>query len=321
MGSLTEKILNFPPDSAVIGLDVGGSKLYSALSDLSGRLREERKETWTPGSEDVLRRIISRIDALLSAAERDSRKVLGVCVGAPGVTRADEGIVSHATALGWHELPLGAILSERFNLPVAVENDVNLAAVGEWGFGLARGCSSLALVAVGTGIGCGVVIDGKIHRGSHHSAGEIGYLPPDVTALGKEYRGFGPLESFASGPGIALRAEMIFRERGWAVPANGLSAEMIFQSAREGKDWALKVVDETVDYLCLAAAAISTVLDPDAIVIAGGVARSADLIIEPMQRKLKGAVPAPPRILASNLGPRAAVLGSVIRVVDIVKKM
>jgi glucokinase len=237
-------------------------------------------------------------------------------VGAPGVTLYERGVVTWAPSLGWRDLPLKDILQERFGFPVVVENDVNLAALGEYGFGAARHTSSAACIAIGTGIGAGIVIDRKIYRGFNQSAGEVGYLLPDVSYLGQRYEGFGALESFASGSGVERRARQMLQQQNLPLPEQGPSAEVVFKAARLGEPWARQVVAETVDYLAFTVAVISIVLDPQVIVLGGGVSRSADMLIEPILSRLEGVTPARPNLVPSSLGSRAAVFGAIMLVLD-----
>jgi len=240
----------------------------------------------------------------------------GIGVGAPGVTLSGPGVVVWAPGLGWRDLPLKRLLTERFGLPVCVENDLNAAALGEYGFGVARGTPNLVCLSIGTGIGAGILIAGKLYRGHNQGAGEVGYLLPDPGYLGRRYDEFGALEGAASGPGIAARAQRLLAAEGHALAGQPLTAEDVFRLAREGEAWAQRIVGETVDYLSQAIAAISALLDPEAIVLGGGVARSADLLIEPIRVRLDGVVPFVPRILASDLGPQAVVLGAIMLVLD-----
>ncbi|MCS7248336.1 MAG: ROK family transcriptional regulator [Anaerolineales bacterium] len=302
---------------AVIGLDLGGTKMYGTVADLCGTIQAEVYRASVPSHPDEnLNLTIEMIEELLQVPRREGQKVLGIGVGAPGVTLFDEGIVIWAPSLGWRDLPLRDLLAQRFGLEVVVENDVNLAALGEYGFGVAKGASSLVCLAVGTGIGSGIVLDRKIYRGYHQSAGEVGYLLPCREALGKRYEHFGALESLASGTGVVQRAQELIRARGLAVELESLTAEKVFDLARSGVDWAQALVDETVDYLALVIAAISVVLDPEVIVLGGGVSRSADVLVEPILNRLQGCLPAPVRLVVSNLGYRAAVMGAIMLVLD-----
>jgi predicted NBD/HSP70 family sugar kinase len=300
------------PGYAVIGVDLGGTKMFGALSDLAGAISYETYQIHNDnGGANVLEGLFAMIEHLLDAPRPDGQRIRGIGIGAPGITRSPEGVVIWSPQLNWRDLPLKDILTERFRLPVFVENDVNLAALGEWGFGVAAGARSLVVMAIGTGIGAGIVIDGAVYHGAHQAAGEVGYLLPGPAFLGRRYDGFGAFESLASGPGIAARAEHVLAAGAPMRIAEHLTAEMVFAEARGGATWAQRVVDETVDYLAIAVANIAALLDPDVVVFGGGVSASADLLIEPVRRRLDGIVPYSPRLAASNLGPRAAALGAV----------
>jgi glucokinase-like ROK family protein len=317
-GGRPRRMLEFNHNGyAVIGLDLGGTKLFGTISDLGGQIQAERYMAWQENSpEACLDQVKDLIDDLLSSPRPDDQKVLGIGIGAPGITYFEEGVVAWAPSLGWRDLPLKELLNQRFHLPVIVENDVNLAAMGEYSFGAGRGTTSMVCITVGTGIGAGIVFDRKIYRGHNHSAGEIGYLPTDIACMGQKYEGFGALESLASGLGIEKRAIKLFNESNWPIPADGLSAENIFQNCREGEAWAKKLVDETIDYLSMAIAAIGITVDPEIIVIGGGVSNSADLLIPGIHVRLDGVIPVRPNLVVTDLGSRAAVMGAISLVLD-----
>ena len=303
-------------NSAVIGLDLGGTKMYGTIANLGGTIQREVYETWGEnGAENALEKVFELTDNLLTTPLPQGQRIRGIGLGVPGVTFSDTGVVSWAPSLKWRNLQLKQIFEERYQVPVIVENDVNLAALGEYGFGVARGASSLVCMAIGTGIGAGIVIDRKVYRGFHSSAGEVGYLPPDISYLGRRYADFGALESLASGTGIASRGRElkgIDQEQAF----KDLTAEEIFDAARGGQAWAKNVVEETVSYLSLVIAAISLLLDPEVIVLGGGVARSADVLIEPILENLEGVIPVVPHLVQSDLGYRATVLGAILMVLD-----
>jgi glucokinase-like ROK family protein len=317
-GGRPGNLLKFNADGyAVVGLDLGGTKMFGTVADLGGNVQSEIYRPWVSNSPDeALEQVCVLITDLLARPRPRQQKIRGIGIGAPGVTLFESGVITWAPSLGWRDLPLKDILTERFGMPVVVENDVNLAAMGEYGFGAARGASSAACIAVGTGIGAGIIIDRKIYRGFNQSAGEVGYLPPDVSYLGRPYDTFGALESIASGIGIERRARRLLQSQNSVLPAQGLSAEDVFKFARLGEAWAQQVVDETVDYLAFAIAVISAVLDPEIIVLGGGVARSADMLIDPILFKLEGVIPIRPNLVQSKLGFRAAVLGAIMLVLD-----
>ena len=300
---------------AVVGVDLGGTKMFGTVADLAGHVQHEITiNRGDDGPSEPLERLCELIQKLLEAPRPLEQRIRGVGIGAPGITLSQEGIVTWAPSLGWRNLPLKEIITDRFHIPVFVENDVNLAALGEWGFGAGRGARSLVCITVGTGIGAGIVIGGGLHRGHNQAAGEIGYLPPGPAFLGRHYDQFGALETLVSGNGVAERGRQLLKKEGLPIPAAGLSAEDVFAAARRGESWAQRVVDETVDYLSLAIASVSTVLDPELIVLGGGVARSVDLLIEPILKRLDGVVPYVPRLVASPLERRAAVMGAIMLV-------
>jgi glucokinase len=299
----------------VLGVDLGGTKMYGAISDLSGKIIEEMDagRHGTTGEESY-NRLVDLIDTLLVSPRLEGRKVRGIGVGAPGITLHQEGIVEWAYALNWHNFPLKDRLVERYNLPIIVDNDVNLAALGELWFGAGQNAQNMILVAIGTGIGAGIIINRALYRGSHEASGEIGHMIPGCEFLGKDYLDFGALESVASGTGIAERARNYFKSHPGLVSRDKLSAEEVFKAARDRQEWAWTIVNEVVDYLAIALANLAVAFDPDLIVLGGGVARSADLLVAPILQRMKSSIPAPPKIVVSTLGLRAAAMGAVTNV-------
>jgi glucokinase len=299
----------------VLGVDLGGTKMYGAISDLSGKIIEEMDagRHGTTGEESY-NRLVTLIDTLLASPKLQERKVRGIGIGAPGITLHKEGIVKWAFTLNWQDFPLKARLAERYGLPIIVDNDVNLAALGELWFGAGQNAQNMILVAIGTGIGAGIIISRALYRGSREASGEIGHMIPGREFLGKDYLDFGALESVASGTGIAERARIILNSNQKQTSGNKLLAEDVFEAARKNQDWAWSIISEVVDYLAIAIANLSVTFDPELIVLGGGVARSADLLVEPILNRIKKAIPTPPEIVVSSLGLRAAAMGAVTNV-------
>jgi len=297
-----------------IGVDLGGTKLYGAVADMAGNILTESliQRHKTSGSESYSI-VVKLIESLLVfAKEQKGRKVRGIGVGAPGITFYEEGVVQWAPSLDWRDFPLREKLHQHFHLPVILDNDVNLSALGEMWFGAGQNVKNLVLITIGTGIGAGIVIDGAVYRGSHLTAGEIGYLIPDLSHLGKPRIGFGALESLASGTGIAERAQQVKKKVRSGEDNSGITSEDVFDAYRRGESWSRPVVKETIRYLAQAIAAISVCLDPDIIVLSGGVSHSADLLINPILDLIKDVIPIQPEIVVSTLGHKAAVMGAII---------
>lgn len=315
-GGRRRSLVEFNPDPhVVIGVDLGGTKFFGAVANLGGVILDEVNfvNHGTSGDESF-ECVVELIEMLLHSTQLEGKYIRGIGVGAPGVTLHQEGIVTWAPSLNWRDYPLKERLTKRFPLPVIVDNDVNLAALGELWFGAGQGYQNMVLISVGTGIGAGIVIDGALYRGAHEASGEVGYILPDRSFLGKEYPGFGALELLASGTGIAERAKKVAKDNGYQFLGEDLTAEEVFNAARQGEKWAKVVVDETVDYLAIAVASICSVFDPELVILGGGVARSADLLIEPILERIKGGVPVKPQLVASTLGRRAAVMGAITNV-------
>ena len=298
----------------VIGIDLGGTKIYGAVADFNGNiLHEIREEHQKTQAEESLELLCEIIDQLLTFSESTDLPVRGIGIGVPGVVQPDTGVVSIAPALDWKDFPLKSQLEERYEHPIAIDNDVNLAALGEMWFSTQENENNLVLLTIGTGIGAGIIINGAVYGGSHNLAGEVGYFLPDRSCLGKKYPGFGALELLASGTGIANRARMALVDSMAPEQLEKLTANDVFDAVRRGEEWATVVLDETVDYLAQLIGAISTIFDPDVILLGGGVSRSADLLIEPICSRLEGTLLLVPKIRASQLGYRAAVMGATIR--------
>ena len=306
--------------NAIIGVDMGGTHIVGALADLGGNILQKASlpSSSGEGQKDGLEQLIKVIQHLLSNPRLEDQELRGIGIGAPSITLHQEGIVVWAASLGWKDLPLKKILEDRFQVPVFVENDVNLAALGESWYGTGKDIDDLVCVSIGTGIGAGIVIGGKLYRGYSEAAGEAGYLVPDSSYLGKHYEQFGCIETLSAGPGIVRRALAAIERDGDTLlrelvggDLKALTAEKVFEAARSGDLLAQEVVDETVDYLSIIVANVAAILNPELIVLGGGIARSADLLIEPIRQRVEGVVPVMPLIKASELGENAAVMGAI----------
>jgi glucokinase len=297
----------------VLGVDMGGTKIYGALSDIGGNILDEVNiaHHGTNG-EDSFNRLTTLIDSLLASPKLAGRQVHGIGVGAPGITLHKEGIVTWANTLHWKDFPLKQRLSELYQLPITVDNDVNLAAMGELWFGAGQNVQNMVMIAIGTGIGAGIVIDG--YRGASEASGEIGNMLPGSEFLGKNYQDFGALESVASGTGIAERARIALKGKRTSEELENLTAEDVFEAAKQRQEWAWTIIKETVDYLAIAIANLAVAFDPELIILGGGVSRSADMLVEPILQRINGTIPTLPKLVVSSLGLRAGVMGAITNV-------
>jgi glucokinase len=307
--------------SRLIAVDMGGSHITVALSYPDGQIisRTEVRSDFTPDDpESNLAQLFQLLDDSLEELTPDSGAVLAM--GVPATLNSETGIVNDAPILGWVDLPLKTILEERYRLPTLIENDVNLACLGEAKFGTGQAARNLVCMMIGTNIGGGIILDGKLYRGSNGAAGEIGWMVPDPTLLGQVCTVFGGLERYAGGRGIATRAQEFFKQNGTinsqilqAVHGNinSIRSEHVFEAALRADPVAQTVLDKAIDYLAVSIANIISLFDPELIVISGGVARSGEILIEGVRERIKGLVLHHPPLLLSVLGEDAVLYGAL----------
>jgi predicted NBD/HSP70 family sugar kinase len=296
-----------------------GRKMWAALADLRGEVLARRKLDSLTGEAGV-QQLIGVIEDLRNEAIRLSIPVLGVGLGIPSTILSPQGIVTWAPVLEWRLLPLKDRLEAATGLPVVVENEVNLITLGEMWRGAARGVRNLVCLTLDWGIGAGLVLDGHLYRGSHGAAGEVGYLIPNEACLGRRYEVFGCLESLAGGDRIM---QMVRDGLDGGEPSSlsaqvkqnrdDLTLEMVLESARLGDPLACKAVNGTVEYLSIAVANLVCIVDPDRIVLSGGLGEYGDLFAGPIREKIAGAIPTEylPEIIPSSLKLDAAVFGAI----------
>ena len=318
-GGRRRPLLEFNADGyIVLGVDMGGTeKMYGALSEIGGNIINEANiDRQGASGEECYSLLIKLIDTLLASPGLKGRRVRGIGVGAPGITHHREGVVKWAYALNWKDFPLKERLVKRYKLPITVDNDVNLAALGEYWFGAgqSKNIQNMVMIVDGAGIGAGIIINGSLYRGSSEASGEIGHMVPGREFLRKSLSDFGGLESAASGTAMIEMARAALKSRKDAPNLNHLRADHIFESAQRGEKWASAIINEVVDYLAIAVANLSVSFDPELIVLGGGVTSFANMLVEPILHRLEGVIPTPPRLVVSNLGVRATVMGAIITV-------
>ena len=310
----------------LIGIDIGGTTTKIALVTNDGELIEKCVIP-TPGSDDgtFLRVSVTKtVERLLVKHHLSKASVAGIGVGAPGPVNQSAGIFYELTNLNWQDhFPVRDILQTSTGLPVIINNDANCAALGEMWRGAGMGSRDLICLTLGTGIGSGVIVNGNIVQGVRGAAGEIGHFPSVVTDgapcnCGKT----GCLETVASATGmVRLMAERIKDKRDRSekltslLNENGsISAKVIFELAGIGDETALEVVTEAAQYLGVACASMANLLNPEKIILGGGVAKAGDLLLHPVKSTYaKHAFPASAsatEITLARLGNDAGVIGA-----------
>lgn len=282
----------------VLGIDIGGTNL------VVGSVAEDGSALYALGSEptgaeagerDVLDRLIHLAKRTIEQTRREhpTGEILGVGVGAPGPLDTKGGIVLLTPNLGWVNLPLRQIIHERLKLPAVLDNDANCATLGEWWMGAARGTRNAIGITIGTGIGGGIIIDGKLFHGASDCAGEIGHTTIDTEGRRCKCGNYGCLEAYASGPNIALRAVEEIEagaESRLAHYVDGnlerITAQTVYQAAHDGDSLALQVVNDTAKFLGAGIANLVNIFNPEAVVVCGGVTLAGDHLFTPLRREV-----------------------------------
>ena len=304
----------------VVGIDIGGSNLRLALADLNGRMIAKWSTTTkrTSSPEMVIERIRTGVHDLLEQAGIRRRSLLAAAAGAPGVTNRDAGIVFATSYLkGWRDVPFGRLLSAALQVPTAIENDVRLAAIGEHSEGAARGIPDFVFLAIGTGIGAGIFVNGRLLHGPDWVAGEVGYLlVPGVPHAPASRGSPGALESAIGGEGIRQRWLRFQKSRNNG-QAYDLSATGIFYQALTGDRRSRAILEGTARILAYAIYNISTILNSSLFVLGGGVGTNGPLLAETRRILVRYTQPSQPKLVASALGPEAQLVGAIRLALDV----
>jgi len=316
----------------VLGIDIGGTNLVvgSVAEDGSRIVAAASEPTHAEaGAKDVLERLVTLADRAIAATRQEvsGAEILGVGVGAPGPLDTKRGIVLLTPNLGWVNLPLRQIIHDRLGLPAALDNDANCAVLGEWWVGAARGARHAIGITIGTGIGGGLILDGKLYHGASDVAGEIGHTTIDTEGRRCKCGNYGCLEAYASGPNIALRAvEEIEAGAVSQLPTlvggdlSKITAQTVYQAAQDGDDLALEVVNDTARFLGVGIGNLLNVFNPEVVVVCGGVTAAGDHLFVPLRREtarraFKPAVAAC-RIVPGELAGTAGVYGAAKAFLD-----
>jgi predicted NBD/HSP70 family sugar kinase len=303
----------------VSSIHLRGDRVIGGLVDFDGNLVERRERRFADGADAAagdrtapnevdkrLQLVADLLAELLDLAERQGTPCLSVGISVPGVVAEPEGRIGPLPELGWPELPLREFLRSHTDLPITIENDANALAYGEYRRGAGVGTSSMVAVLLDNGMGAGIITKGALHRGQHFEAGEIGYLLMERSSLRRSYRDLGDLEDRVGSVALTRSA----RARG----LNGgdrdlLTAHDIVELASTDDPVAQEMVDEIVDMISMAVAALSVILDPEVIVVGSGISSGTDEIIPGIQSRLTGRILRVPRLVPSGLGQDAVLLG------------
>ncbi|OIK10686.1 sugar kinase [Bacillus sp. MUM 13] len=305
----------------ILGTDIGGTKVHTILSDLNGSIIGEKSfHTAEFLKSGLLEKIAEDVDSMLMDKNINRDSILGLGAGVPGITDSKRGIVLEAPSLDWVNYPFIEEAKRYFEFPVVVDNDVNAAALGEQWLGAARDKKNVLFIAVGTGIGSGIIINNQLYRGAFGAAGEMGYMVTDRQDVKRDFKPvfqhYGYLESVAGGKSIGEAfTRSVRNDPGHPLYMEALSSEltgeMAFLCAAKGDGTAKKVIGEATEHLAFGVINAASLLNPEIIILGGGVSKSSNQILPKLCEMVKQYLPGSLEIQTTKLGNHAGVLGAV----------
>ena len=301
---------------SVVGVDMGASNVRFALADFTGKVLARREEKLRPedGPRKTIRQIQKGIERL--ARRRARLPLAAIAMDVPSPVHPKTRVATFANNLpGWKNIDLRRELERKFRLPVAIENDANMAAIGEHWRGIARGKDNFVFVAVGTGIGSGVFVNGRLYEGRTGSAGELFRLQVEWPRWSEEFPDTGYFENYVSGMGIAAEGRRVLGTESLH-QGTGLieirDARFVFDAMRRGNPQARDVLEKIFTMLGVGVADLVAILDPDLIVLGGGVVTGAPRFVVSTVRKVVHKIhPEAPPVELSALGDQAQTFGAI----------
>ena len=308
-----------------IGCDLGGTNLRAAIVDVEDGSIIHQMSMPTQardGHEALMKRMGGLFLQMIEWAKLKKDDIGGIGIGVPGVVDLEKGETLFLPNLPgtWPHVPLGDTITELTGLPTALLNDVRAITNGEWHFGAGRGVDTIAVFAVGTGIGGGLVVNGQLHLGIGGTGGELGHMTIDFSGPTCGCGNKGCLEAFASGPAIAAMGMKAVTQglttrigEMCEYDLNKITPELIARVAQAGDQIAMEIYERAGFYLGIAAANICVAIGPRRIIIGGGVAQVGDLLLDPIRRTLRERITVVPieqvEVVQSQLGNNAGVIG------------
>ena len=330
----------------VLGIDLGARKIRIAVADLGGGIvhKVEVPTLAYEGGPRVMERLLALARTTLEARGISGDNVLAVGVAAPGISERSTGKNLLSPFIPrWSDVPIHATLEDEFHVPVVVENDVDMAIIGEKAWGAGKGCENLVFLNVAVGVAAAMIVDGRLLRGANGAAGEIGFVLPDLALERDEFSEEGSLESVTSGPGIVKRfretsiraartaqavrvvppgAGSDVEQKGALTPIDAMSptgdmdSETVFALAQAGDARAREVIERTVRYLSVALTNLVAAVNPEKAVLGGGVGLVLYSQKDAIRSFLARHVPFVPEIVQAQLGSDASVFGAAAAAID-----
>jgi glucokinase-like ROK family protein len=318
-------VLQIAPDAGrVVGVDIGASHLLVLVGDLHGNLlaQAERPLRIEAGPERCLEQVYQLVDATLAQAGSCREDVRSFGVGVPGPVIAKEGLVSAPPIMpGWDAFPIRTALERQWGKPATLDNDADLGALGEWTFGAGQGVTHLAYIKIGTGIGCGLLLEGRIYRGVLGTAGEIGHVTISQSGPPCTCGNYGCLEAMAGGRAIAQRAQLALKAgQRTALARFGtgeVTARDVAAAAARGDPVSQQLLADAGRHIGSAVASLVNLLNPGLVVLGGGVTGAGAYLVDPLQQAVTERTMRPARqatrVVLGQLGRRSVAQGAIAR--------
>lgn len=311
-----------------IGVDLGGTNTKVGLVSRKGKIIAERDLITKDykGRQELIGAIISGIEELMLRRGLRKTDLLGIGIGMPGLVDIERGVVHYLVNIpGWNNVSVARLFEEHYEVPTSLDNDVNVMALGELVFGAGRGTKNMLCITLGTGVGGALIIDGKLYRGSTLSAGEIGHMPINIDGPRCNCGGFGCLERYVGSQFIAKSAvDCIKKGEKTSIPKlvndrlSEITPEVISEAARYGDKLAVRIWQDTGRYLGIALAGAVNLLNPERIVIGGGVAGAGKVLFDAIRAGIKQRAMKLPaktvKVVRAELGENAGVIGASVLV-------
>lgn len=310
----------------VLAVDLGGTKIIIAVISHQGEIiaRQNYNTLADEGPQAVINRIFSGIEEVLGQNNLKPSQLSAISIAAAGIIDIKNGVITDAPNLpGWHNIPLRSVVEEKFKLTTFLINDADAAALGEHRFGAGKGLNNLILLTLGTGVGGGIIINGKLYLGSSGSAAEIGHMIIDVNGPRCQCGKNGCLEAFVSGSAIAAEAKSRISQGGKSSlieMADGkiedITAEKVYLAAEKGDSLASEVISRAAYFLGIGVVNLVNILNPEMVIIGGSVAGMGDILLGPVRQVVKEkAFPLlsqAVKIVPARLGNDAGIFGAAI---------
>ena len=319
---MSEPSTNSDPATKTLGIDFGGTSVKFGVcqnGEIIGRADPIPTARFA-GPEALIAEIVTKVEEL----REQFPEISALGAGVPGLVDFDAGYIHEVTNVkGWVHVPLRSILEDRTGLKTVVDNDANAMTYAEWKFGAARGMETVVALTLGTGIGGGLIIDGKLHRGSSFTAGEIGQMSVNYSGRHGNYGNAGAIEKYVGNRDIASHAVECYEKAGIKRTAEECEPRAIAEAAEAGDPVARQVWADVAAWLGTALANVAWLLNPSAIVIGGGVAKAGELLFKPLESRLKDMLSSVVwqnlEVIPAHFGNDAGIIGSATLAADMIR--